>query len=279
MIDYESLGLDSEKINGLVKDIDLKYGYDFSLYSKPSLHRRIIRIFKIWNFTDFIAFRQRLLDDELFFEYFLQEITVTVTEMFRDPSFFQALRNEVLPNLNKLPFIRIWHAGCSTGEEVYSMAILLKENNLLHKAKIYATDLNSKVLGIAKTGTYPASFFGKYNENYTASGGVASLEDYCKIENGKLTVQEDLKKHITFAAHNLVSDQSFNEFHLIVCRNVLIYFNKPLQDRVLKLFTESLVSQGYLALGSKESIRFSCSQPHYQVVNKEEKIWQKKELF
>ncbi|MBA3900713.1 MAG: protein-glutamate O-methyltransferase CheR, partial [Bacteroidetes bacterium] len=166
-------------------EVKRKYGYDFSDYSKPSLHRRINRFFLNWKFRDVEVFKNKLISDKLFFEYFLQELTVTVTEMFRDPSFFKILAYDIFPILKKMPFIRIWHAGCSTGQEAYSLAILLKEHGLLEKCRIYATDINSKLLDVAKNGVFPPDLIEKYETNYLKSGGKNKFSDYYAIVEGK----------------------------------------------------------------------------------------------
>jgi len=194
--------------------------------------------------------------------------------MFRDPLFYKVLRTEILPVLGPKPFIRIWHAGCSTGEEVYSMAILLKEANLLHKSLLYATDLNPEVLDTAKKGVFPLRMMKDYSENYMESGGAKDFSHYYTANYGLAKFGEDLSDRMVFSQHNLVSDGSFNEFDLILCRNVMIYFDKDLQERALKLFDESLAKLGYLALGTKETIKFSPLKIKYSQFNKD-KIWKK----
>ena len=258
----------------LLNDLLDQYGYDFTDYSMASLKRRVNRLFSIDKFPSFAEFRFRLKNDEHYLKRFVEEITVNVTEMFRDPSFYKTLRSEVLPILSTYPLIRIWHAGCSTGEEVYSMAILLKEANLLHKSLLYATDINPDVLERARKGIFPLMNMKQYSENYILSGGTQDFSTYytAKYDHAKFDV--DLSAKMIFATHNLASDRSFNEFQLILCRNVMIYFEKDLQDRVLLLFDGSLEQLGFLGLGSKETIRFSSISSHYQKLNKE-KIWRK----
>lgn len=258
----------------LLNDLLDQYGYDFTDYSMASLKRRVNRLFAIDKFPSFAEFRFRLKNDEHYLKRFVEEITVNVTEMFRDPSFYKILRSEVLPILSTYPLIRIWHAGCSTGEEVYSMAILLKEANLLHKSLLYATDINPDVLERARKGIFPLMNMKQYSENYILSGGTQDFSTYytAKYDHAKFDV--DLSVKMIFATHNLASDRSFNEFQLILCRNVMIYFEKELQDRVLLLFDGSLEQLGFLGLGSKETIRFSSIAGHYQQLNKE-KIWRK----
>lgn len=267
--------LTDEEITLLLNDLIEVYGYDFSGYSRPMLQRRITRLFRLRSFSSFEAFRRIICSNPEFLNWFIAEVTVPVTEMFRDPDFFRALREEVLPVLRSLPLIRIWHAGCSTGEEVYSMAIMLKEMDLLHKSILYATDINTEVLQIAATGIFQLSGMKKYSENYILSGGIQSLSNYYTAHYEFVKVDEQLKKRIVFSTHNLAADTSFNYFHLIICRNVLIYFNQDLQNRVVGLFDASLESQGFLALGSKETLRFTSIHPLYHKFNPKEKIWRK----
>ena len=226
-------------------------------------------------FPSFAEFRYVLRSDKEYFRRFIQEITVNVTEMFRDPGFYARLRTEVLPVLATHPLIRIWHAGCATGEEVYSVAILLREANLLHRSLLYATDINPAVLDKARKGIFPLNQMRQYSENYIRAGGQSSFSDYYTARYDLVMLDPSLREKMIFATHNLVSDRSFNEFQLIICRNVLIYFDKNLQDRVLHLFDQSLESLGYLALGSKETIRFSTVSPKFRQLEGKEKIWRK----
>lgn len=259
----------------LLADLMDHYGYDFTDYSKASLKRRIQRLITLDKFPSFAELRFRVKTDEDYLKRFVEEITVNVTEMFRDPSFYRYLKDHVLKVLATYPLIRIWHAGCSTGEEVYSMAILLHEANLLHKSLLYATDLNPDVLDKARRGIFPLANMKQYSENYILSGGAHEFSDYYTAKYDHALFNKDLSGKMIFATHNLVSDRSFNEFQLILCRNVLIYFDKDLQDRVLTLFDQSLDQLGFLALGSKETIRFSPIASHYSQMDKE-KIWRKK---
>ena len=258
----------------MLNDLMEVYGYDFSDYAKASLKRRMQRLYALDQFPSFAEFRYRLRSDEVYLKRFVEEITVNVTEMFRDPSFYQVLRKEVLPTLATYPFIRIWHAGCSTGEEVYSTAILLQEMNLLKKAILYATDLNPDVLEKAKTGIFPLNTMKQYSENYILSGGMADFSTYYTSRYDYAKFNRELTDKMVFATHNLVSDGSFNQFQLIMCRNVMIYFEKRLQDRVLQLFDDSLEPLGYLALGAKETLRFSGIAAQYKQLGKE-KVWRK----
>lgn len=259
----------------LISDILSIYGYDFTDYSKASLKRRLNRIYTLDKFPSFAEFRYRIKNDATYFSRFVEEITVNVTEMFRDPSFYKTLKEEVLPLLATKPFIRIWHAGCSTGEEVYSMAIMLEEANLLQKSLLYATDLNPAVLERLKKGIFPLSQMKQYSENYILSGGRNEFSKYYTAKYDLAKFDENLKKKMIVSTHNLVSDRSFNEFQLILCRNVLIYFDKPLQDKALALFDESLENLGFLALGAKENLKFSPIARKYKQMANKEKIWRK----
>ena len=266
--------IDDRELEILINDLDEYYGYDFSGYSRASFKRRIDRLYQLDGFQRFSDFLSRARSDRSYFERMVEEITVNVTEMFRDPHFYKILRTEILPVLATKPFIRIWHAGCSTGEEVYSVAILLKEANLLHKALLYATDLSTDVLEVAKRGVFPLRMIQQYSENYMASGGQKDFSQYYTANYGLAKFGQELTERMVFSQHNLVSDASFNEFDLILCRNVMIYFDKDLQERVLKLFDDSLSRLGYLALGTKETIKFSPLQKRYEQLQKE-KIWKK----
>ena len=264
------------EVDELILLINDYSGYDFSDYSMPSLNRRFQRYIDLNKISDFKQLLQDLMNDSSMLNNLIEEVTVNVTEMFRDPSFFAAIRRELVPQLNKLPLIKIWHAGCSTGEEVYSMAILLKEHNLLDKSIIYATDINQTVLDVAKSGKYSIESFKENEINYRDSEGTNKLSDYYTVLNGEVLINEDLKSKIIFSTHNLVSDNAFNQFDLVVCRNVLIYFNKSLQDNVLQMFFNSLNENGILAIGSKETIMFSPIENLMQVINAKWKIWKKK---
>jgi chemotaxis protein methyltransferase CheR len=266
--------VDDEDIDLLLTDLFDIYGYDFANYSRASLKRRIVRLCSIDKFPSFAELRYKIRTDETYLKRFVEEITVNVTEMFRDPSFYRSLRDDILPVLGTKPFIRVWHAGCSTGEEVYSLAILLKEANLLRKSLLYATDLNPTVLEKVRKGIFPLNQMKQYSESYIASGGVNDFSTYYTAHYGQAKFDHSLAEKIIISTHNLVSDGSFNEFDLILCRNVLIYFDKDLQDKVLKLFDASLGSLGYLALGTKETLKFSVVQHNFKQLNRE-KIWKK----
>ena len=263
-----------EELEYLIKDVYDLYGYDFSLYSRASFKRRVNRICLIDKFTSFAELRYTLINEPNYLKRFIEEVTVNVTEMFRDPYFFKELRENILPQLGTYPLIRIWIAGCATGEEAYSVAILLKEAGLYHKSLIYATDINPSVLETARAGVFPISQMKTYSENYILSGGKKDFSDYYTANYDSARFDSSLKEKMILSTHNLVSDSSFNSFQLIVCRNVLIYFDKPLQERVFKLFDDSLENLGYLALGSKETLRFSSFATIYQQID-DQKIWKK----
>jgi len=258
----------------LINDVYEYHGFDFSGYSKASFKRRVDRLYQLDGFKSFAEFISKVRTNPDYYNRMVEEITVNVTEMFRDPLFYKIIREQILPVLATKPFIRIWHAGCSTGEEVYSMAILLKEARLLHKSLIYATDINHLVLNIAKKGVFPLRMMKQYSENYMTSGGKIDFSHYYTANYGLAKFSEDLSEKMVFAQHSLVSDRSFNEFDLILCRNVLIYFDKDLQQRALELFDGSMSRLSYLALGTKESIKYSSIQHKFKQLNRE-KIWQK----
>lgn len=266
--------IENEVLDKLLIDIYNNYGYDFTKYSKASLQRRINTFYTKSRITNYNEFLEKL-NNRQYFTNFIQEITVNVTEMFRDFSFYKILKEKVIPILATYPFIRIWHAGCSTGEEVYSFAILLKEAGILNKALLYATDINGAVIENAKLGIFPIKMMQQYSENYILSGGKADFSTYYRADNNFAKFDEIFSKKMVFSTHNLVSDSSFNEFQLIVCRNVLIYFNQDLQNKVLKLFDKSLDNLGFLALGNKESLRFSTINNKYHQLDLKEKIWRK----
>lgn len=271
----QALQLDDVQLEIILQDLIEVYGYDFMSYSRASLKRRMIRLMSNDKFTSFAEFRYKLRQDPEYLTRFVEQITVNVTEMFRDVSFYKTLRDDILPILATKPLIRIWHAGCSTGEEVYSMAILLLEANLLHKSLLYATDINPAVLEKVRSGIFPMSQMKQYSENYILSGGRKDFSSYYAAQYDVAKFSERLGSRTILATHNLVSDRSFNEFQLILCRNVMIYFDKELQDKTLHLFDESLEVLGFLALGSKETLKFSSVTSNYKQLDNKEKIWRK----
>src|SRR5690606_27813432 len=271
----DSQTISDEDVEVLLLDLHRKHGYDFSDYSRASMKRRLNRLVAMDKFPSFAEMRYRLINDEFYLRRFIEEITVNVTEMFRDPEFFKYLRLNIIPTLGTYPFIRIWIAGCASGEEAYSIAILLKEANLLDKSIIYATDLNPRVLERAKSGIFPMKYIKQYSENYLASGGYEDFSSYYSAKYDVVIFNESLRRKIVFSTHNLVSDSSFNSFQLILCRNVLIYFNTHLQSRVFDLMDRSLDNLGYLALGTKETLRFAGISAKYKQVDPKAKIWRK----
>lgn len=269
-----NVNINEEDLDLLLDDMLRTYGYDFTEYSKASLRRRIQRILINDKIPSFAELRYKVSNDNDYFSHVVEEISVNVTEMLRDPAFYKVIIEKVIPVLATYPFIRIWHAGCASGEEAYSMAILMKEANLLHKTLIYGTDINPAALEKARQGIFTVNQVQQYSKNYMAAGGLNDFSSYYTANYQLAKFDEDLGRRMVFSTHNLVTDSSFNSFQLIFCRNVMIYFNKPLQDRVLQLFDSSLEHFGFLALGNKESIRFSPIASHYKQIGKE-KIWRK----
>lgn len=252
-------------------------GYDFSNYSSPSIVRRFKRYMDLKQLSSIEEFFRLINSDSMLMNEFIEEITLNVTEMYRDPYFFKALREMVLPELKNKNPLKIWHAGCSTGEEVYSMAILLKEQDLLKNSIIYATDINQSALEHARKGAYSIDYMKQYESNYKESEAAGDFRQYFEIKNGEVLMDASLREKLIFSMHNLVSDSGFNKFDLIVCRNTLIYFNKNLQNNVLEVFFNSLNPGGYLALGSKETLLFSPVYHSMEEIHQQFKIWRKKE--
>ncbi|MCK5522530.1 MAG: protein-glutamate O-methyltransferase CheR [Thiomargarita sp.] len=259
----------------LLQAIYLKYGYDFRNYSKASLKRRINHRLIKEGLENLSAMQHKLLYDVHFFDRLLLDMSINVTEMFRDPNFYLALRKYVIPKLKQHSFLKIWHAGCSSGEEAYSMAIILKEEGLYDNTQIYATDMNEVILKQAKEGIFKINKLKQYTANYQKSGGLESFSNYYVAHYDHVVMDKSLKKNILFSDHNLAIDGVFGEMNLILCRNVLIYFNSELQNRVLELFFDSLGKDSFLCLGSKESIYFSKTSNAFKEVVKEEKIYRK----
>lgn len=251
------------------------YGYDFTNYADASLTRRSIGFMGARKFQSIADLESALVADETLFEEYVQNLSVTVTEMFRDPMFYKILRVDILKRLATYPFIKVWVAGCATGEEAYSMAILLKEEGLLDRSVIYATDINQNSIALAKEGIFPLDYMKNYTINYQRSGGIRAFSDYYHANYNSVLLDKSLRKNIVFSPHNLATDESFNEFHLVLCRNVLIYFNHELQNRVINLFHASLCNFGFLGLGNKESISFTDKHDCFDVIDKKEKIFMK----
>jgi chemotaxis protein methyltransferase CheR len=256
--------LEAYEIDLLLESVYARYGYDFRDYARSSLRRRVWKVVHAEGLSTVSQLTARLLHEPECMERFLLAVSVNVTAMFRDPEFFLKVRQRVVPLLRTYPFIRIWHAGCSTGEEVYSMAILLQEEGLYERCRIYATDMNESVLKQAREGIFPLRAAGEYDHNYRRAGGKRSLSEYYTSGYGNAIFRGSLKENMVFSQHNLAMEGSFNEFHLILCRNVMIYFRKPLQERVHELLHNSLVMFGILGLGSKESLQFTPHERDYE---------------
>jgi chemotaxis protein methyltransferase CheR len=266
---------ETTEVGLLLDGIRSRYGYDFTHYSRASLKRRLERALAQTRLARFTELLDRLLRDEKCFDDFLKIMSITVTEMFRDPHFYLAVRQLVVPVLKTYPFVKIWHAGCATGEEVYSMALLLYEEGFLDRARIYATDFNKHSLDIASDGVYSARQMVTYAANYREAGGKCDFSAYLNNGYELAKFKDFLKKRITFSYHNLVTDGVFGEMNIICCRNVLIYFDKVLQDQVLSKFAESLRHGGFLCLGNKESLNFTAVTPLFEPVDKKQRIYRK----
>ena len=266
---------ESVEIALLAEALYRQYGYDFREYAYASLKRRVRNVVQSEGLTTITSLQDRLLHDSAAFQRFLLAVSVNVTSMFRDPGFFRTVRERLAPLLRTYPFIRIWHAGCSTGEEVYSMAILLQEEGLHDRCRIYATDMDEAVLKQARDGIFPLRSVRSYEHNYDAAGGKGRLEDYYTAAYGSAMFSASLRDNIVFSQHNLAQDRSFNEFNAIFCRNVLIYFNRSLQNRVHNLFHESLAMFGMLALGSKETLQFTPHERDYEQLGAGCKIYRR----
>ncbi|MDN9009327.1 CheR family methyltransferase [Brevibacillus laterosporus] len=264
--EYQIDERESIEIDLLLEGIYRMYGFDYRDYVRSSIRRRIWNRMLQDRIPTVTALLEKVLHDAKFVDKLLNDFSINVTEMFRDPSFFYVFRKKVIPFLHQLPEIRIWHAGCSTGEEAYSMAILIEEENLSHKTKIYATDMNEEVLKRAEKGTFSLKKMQNYTRNYIQAGGKKAFSEYYSTDSEFAILNQSILKNVTFAQHNLVTDCSFNEFHVVICRNVLIYFNTDLQSRVFQLFDESLSTNGFFGLGSKESLSFVKDMNHYQEI-------------
>lgn len=262
------------QLHELIDLVKRVHGFDFSHYTKASLKRRLTRIMQFKKLT-FYDLKHLLVNDQQVFQDFLEEITVNVTEMFRDPAFYKSLNDKVLPYLSSYQHIKIWSAGCSSGEEVYSLAILLKEANLRKKSFIYGTDINTEVLKEARLGIYSLRKIKTYAENYLFTGLPGTLTDHFTIMYDAASIHSEYKQNTLFSVHNLISDTVFNEFQMISCRNVFIYFESELQERILDLFYKSLCPLGFLCLGSKEAIRSDFFRKRFKVIDQKENIYQK----
>jgi chemotaxis protein methyltransferase CheR len=271
---YDS-DLERLEIELLLEGVFRHYGFDFRSYAYASIRRRLWKRVEGEGLTSISELQAKILHDTDAMERLLLDLSVNVTAMFRDPTFYKEFREKVIPLLRTYPFIRIWHAGCSTGEEVFSMAIVLEEEGLYDRARLYATDINDVVLQRARQGIFPLDRMQEYTENYLRAGGKRSFSEYYTAKYDGALFTPALTRNIVFSQHNLVTDRSFSEFHVIFCRNVLIYFDKALQNRVHSLFYDSLVMFGVLALGSKESLKFSQYEPCYEKLSAAEKLYRK----
>ena len=271
---YDS-DLEKLEIELLLEGVFRHYGFDFRSYAYASIRRRLWKRVEGEELHTISELGARILHDQDAMERLLLDLSVNVTSMFRDPSFYKEFRETVIPLMRTYPFIRIWHAGCSTGEEVFSMAILLEEEGLYDRARLYATDINDVVLQRARQGIFPLDRMQEYTDNYIRAGGTRSFSEYYTAKYDGALFSPSLTRNIVFSQHNLVTDRSFSEFHVIFCRNVLIYFDKTLQNRVHALFYDSLVMFGVLALGSKESLKFSQYEPCYEKLSANEKLYKK----
>ena len=276
VIKVKKTELEEIELDAFLDTVYKAWGYNFNDYARASLKRRIKNLVIQTGVTYISELIPIVLYDNSFINTILKTMSVTVTEMFRDPWVFKCFREVVIPKLKIFPRINIWHAGCATGEEVYTMAIILKEEGLLEQSQIYATDFNNNSLNAAKKGVYSISNFQLYSKNYLQAGGYATLSDYYTVKNDHIVMDESLKKNIIFSNHNLVEDGVFAEVNLIVCRNVMIYFKEVLQNRVFDLFFNSLAPRGVLLLGDKETIQFSTIENQLLTVASREKIYQKK---
>jgi len=267
--------LERIEIELLLEGVYRHYGFDFRSYAYASIRRRLWKRVEGEGLLTISDLQARILHDQDAMERLLLDLSVNVTSMFRDPHFYREFRDVVVPTLRTYPFIRIWHAGCSTGEEVFSMAILLEEEGLYDRARLYATDINDVVLQRARQGIFPLERMQEYTDNYIRAGGRRSFSEYYTAKYDGALFSPTLTRNVVFSQHNLVTDRSFSEFTVIFCRNVLIYFDKQLQNRVHKLFYDSLVTFGVLALGSKESLKFSQYEPCYDKISNTEKLYRK----
>ncbi|MCP4720608.1 MAG: protein-glutamate O-methyltransferase CheR [Desulfobacteraceae bacterium] len=266
------------EIQMLLEAIHQKYGYNFKDYANAHTKRRLAHRLNISNMKNYAQMMHRIIYDEDFFNTLLLDLSINVTEMFRDPRVYQKIRQDLIPLLKTYSFIKVWHAGCSAGQEVYSMSILLEEEGMKHRSQIYATDFNELILKKAKDGIYPLEVMKTYTSNYQQSGGKKDFSDYYTADYDNVILRQSLKEKVLFSSHNLVTDGVFGEMNLIFCRNVLIYFNRKLQNQVLKLFFDSLCPGGYLCLGSKESLKFTDMEDKFEPIGTREKIYRKKRL-
>jgi len=267
--------LEEIELQLLLEGVFRHYGFDFRNYAMSSLRRRVRHFMRDEDIGTISLLQDRLLHDRAWMDRFLYGLSVNVSAMFRDPPFYRTFRKEVIPLLRTYPFIRIWLAGVSMGEEVYSLAILLREEGLYDRCRIYATDINDAVLKKAKEGIYQLDLMQTYTNNYIRAGGTRSFSDYYTAAYDRVILKSSLLDNVVFAQHNLASDASFNEFHVILCRNVMIYFNSQLQSQVHHLLHDSLVMFGILGLGSKETMKFSPYEYAYQQIDDTSRLYRR----
>lgn len=267
--------LEDIEIGLLLEGIYRAHGFDFRDYSRASIKRRVLELMRLEKLGTVSAFQNKLLHDRTCLERFILGLSVHATAMFRDPTFYSTFRRKAVPLLRTYPTVQIWVAGCSTGEEVYSLAILLQEENLYEKCRIYATDISPVVLRRAREGIFPLSAMREYTNNYHKAGGQHEFSDYYTAHYDNVIFNPTLRHNVVFSEHNLATDGSFNEFQVIMCRNVMIYFNKELQARVHNLFYDSLSMFGVFGLGNKESLKFTPRAAFYQNINHNDKLYRK----
>ncbi|MEE8326924.1 MAG: protein-glutamate O-methyltransferase CheR [candidate division NC10 bacterium] len=267
--------IEQVEIDLLLEAVYRRYGYDFRSYARASIERRTRQFLSGAGCKSVSEMIPRVLHDEEFFSRLVRYFSISVTEMFRDPPVYRAVREKVIPLLKTWPNFKIWHAGCATGEEVYSLAIVLKEEGIYDRATIYATDFNDESLERAREGIFKMEKMQEFTRNYQQVGGKASFAKYYHARYDAVTIDNSLKERITFANHNLATDSAFSEVHLIFCRNVLIYFNRELQNQALGLFTESLVHGGFLCLGTKEDLQFTNAKDRYEIMDDKARIYKK----
>lgn len=271
-------GIERIEINLLLEAIYQRYGYDFRSYAQASIERRTRQFLTNTPLSSVSDITGRILHDDVFFSQLMQAFSIPTTEMFRDPFVYRSIRDHVAPLLRTWPHFKVWHAGCATGEETYSLAIVLQEEGLLDKATIYATDFNHENLTKAQAGLYPMDAMQEAAKRYRLTGGIKSLPDHYHAIDNAAAMGDSLKGRITFASHNLATDTSFGEAHLIFCRNVLVYFNRTLQNRALHMFTESLVHGGFLCIGTRETLEFTEVNRDYEPVHDRARIYKNSKL-
>lgn len=267
--------LEQLEMDLLLEAIFRHYGYDFRSYAPSSLRRRLNKHLEAEGLATFSQLQDRVLHDPLAMEALLRDLSVNVTGMFRDPTFFLAMRQKVVPMLRTYPFVRIWHAGCASGEEVHAMSILLEEEGLYDRTRLYATDVNAEAIERARAGIFPLRRMREYTTNYQRAGGTRSFSEYYTASYGAAFFHPRLRENVLFAQHNLATDTSFSEFNVILCRNVLIYFDRALKERTLRLFGESLAPLGFMCLGRRESLRFTSVELEFEEIEPRERIYRR----